>query len=100
RMRNEDISALFPQIPAGTPVRIINQPYKLALRDGQLLLEVHTPLDEHGMPSTIDRQAAIQQLLAEQTPGFVDLHLDWKKIRDAVFEENGLPTVIGRVGEG
>ncbi|PCD01311.1 L,D-transpeptidase family protein [Halopseudomonas pelagia] len=100
RMRNEDINALFPQIPAGTQVRIINQPYKLALRDGQLLLEVHTPLDEHGLPSTIDRQAAIQQLLAEQTPGFVNLHLDWKKIRDAAFEENGLPTVIGRVGEG
>lgn len=98
RMRNEDITRLFPLIPVGTPVRIINQPFKLGLRNGKLLLEVHAPLDEHGMPSTIDRQAAVQQLLAEQAQRFSNLRLDWKRIRDAAFEETGMPTVIGQTG--
>lgn len=97
RMRNEDISALFPLIPAGMTVSIINQPYKLGLRDGRLLLEVHTPLDEHGLPSIIDRQAAIQQLLIEQASRLADLQLDWRSIRDAAFEETGMPVVIGQV---
>ncbi|WP_040640885.1 L,D-transpeptidase family protein [Halopseudomonas pelagia] len=96
RMRNEDVAALFPLIPIGTPVRIVNQPYKLGLRNDELLIEVHTPLDEHGMPSTIDRQAAVQQLLAEEAERFIDLRLDWNRIRDAVFEESGMPTAIGQ----
>lgn len=98
RMRNEDITRLFPLIPVGTPVRIINQPFKLGLRNGELLLEVHTPLDEHGLPSTLDRQAAVQQLLAERADRFSELRLDWKRIRDAAFEETGMPTVIGQLG--
>lgn len=96
RMRNQDITELFPAIPIGTPVRIINQPFKLGLHRGALLLEVHTPLDEHGMPSTIDRQAAIQQLLADNPEWTDDLRLDWSSIRDAAFEENGMPQVIGQ----
>jgi len=95
RMRNEDITALFPQIPIGTPVSIINQPFKLGRKDGDLYLEVHAPLDEHGLPSTLDRQAAIQQLLSEQQESLAGYRLDWAVIRDAVFAEEGVPVRIG-----
>lgn len=96
RMRNEDITSLFPQIPVNTPVRIVNQPFKLG-RDanGDLYLEVHTPLDEHGMPSTLDRQAAVQQLLEQRSDVVDAVHLDWQAIRDAVFAEEGIPVLIG-----
>jgi len=39
RLYPEDIKALFAQVPRETPVRIVNQPYKAAWHDGQLLLE-------------------------------------------------------------
>lgn len=97
RMRNEDITRLFPQIPVNTPVRIVNQPFKLGLdASGNLYLEVHTPLDEHGMPSTLDRQAAVQELLEQRNDEVAGVHLDWQAIRDVVFAEEGIPVLIGR----
>ena len=95
RMRNEDITRLFPQVPVNTEVRIINQPYKIGERDGELLLEVHTPLDEHGLPSALDRQAAIQELLDERAELVRHYRLDWTAIRDTVYAEEGIPRVIG-----
>lgn len=95
RMRNEDITELFPHIPVGTPVRIVNQPFKLGLDAGRLYLEVHTPLDEHGFPSTLDRQSAIQALLEEHTDMLEGMRLDWQRIRDTVYAEEGVPVVIG-----
>lgn len=95
RMRNEDITQLFPQVPVSTEVRIINQPFKLGEGGGELLLEVHTPLDEHGLPSALDRQGAIQDLLQERADLVRNYRLDWTAIRDAVYAEEGVPRVIG-----
>lgn len=96
RMRNEDVTELFPMIPVGTPVTIVNQPFKLGLSGDQLYLEVHTALDEHGMPSTLDRQAAVQALLAERRQILGEVALDWGRIRDVVFAEEGVPVAIGQ----
>ncbi|MFA5677656.1 MAG: L,D-transpeptidase family protein [Pseudomonas sp.] len=95
RMNNQDVTALFPQVPVGTPVTIVNQPYKLGVHDNKLYLEVHTPLDEHGLPSVLDKQEAIQQLLSERSEWVSGFRLDWQKIRDLVFAEEGIPGVIG-----
>lgn len=40
RLYPEDIEALFPIVPRGTPVRIVNQPYKLAWHRGELFTEI------------------------------------------------------------
>lgn len=95
RMNNQDVTELFPQVPVGTQVTIVNQPYKLGVQDNKLYLEVHTPLDEHGLPSALDKQAAIQQLLRERSDLVNGFRLDWQKIRDLVFAEEGIPGVIG-----
>lgn len=45
RMNPWDIEWLFPQVPQGTPVRIINQPLKQTVEpDGSMYVEVHQPL--------------------------------------------------------
>jgi L,D-transpeptidase ErfK/SrfK len=46
RLYPEDIARLFPEVPVGTPVHIINEPYLAGWRDGQLYLEAHQPLAE------------------------------------------------------
>lgn len=46
RMFPEDIEALFEEVPIGTPVRIVNQPYKLGWTNEGFYLEAHPPLDE------------------------------------------------------
>lgn len=95
RLRNDDISALFPQVPVGTKVTIVNQPYKLGIHEGDLYLEVHTPLDEDGRPSSLDRQAAIQSLLDSKPELTQQFRLDWRQIRDIVYAEEGIPQRIG-----
>ena len=45
RMNPWDIEWLFPQVPQGTTVRVINQPLKQTVEpDGSLYVEVHQPL--------------------------------------------------------
>jgi L,D-transpeptidase ErfK/SrfK len=44
RMFPEDIEALYKSVPAGTPVTIVNQPYKLGWTSDGLYLEAHLPM--------------------------------------------------------
>ena len=46
RLYPEDIARLFPEVPEGTTVTIVNQPYLAGWRNGQLYLEAHPPLAE------------------------------------------------------
>lgn len=53
RLYPEDIAELFQKVKVGTPVNIINKPYKIGGADGVLYLEAHPPLsavtrDEYG----------------------------------------------------
>jgi hypothetical protein len=54
RMYPEDIELLFPEIPVGEKVRIINEPLKVAHVDGELLMEVHPPVDAEGQTAAVD----------------------------------------------
>src|SRR5690606_172459 len=48
RMYPEDIEHLFPLVPVGTKVTLLNEPVKVAFVEGELLLEVHPPVDSEG----------------------------------------------------
>lgn len=47
RLYPDDIESLFPLVPKGTPVRIINQPFKAGWREDELYIEAHAPLREN-----------------------------------------------------
>lgn len=59
RMYPEDIEKLFPEVPVGTPVHIVNQSMKAGWFAGQLYMEFHPPLEEH--------QKSLEDLIAEAT---------------------------------
>lgn len=44
-MYPEDLATLFPMVPVGTRVSVIDEPVKMAFAGGELLLEVHPALD-------------------------------------------------------
>jgi L,D-transpeptidase ErfK/SrfK len=46
RMFPADVEALFSMVDPGTPVTIVNQPYKMGWGEGGLYLEAHAPLAE------------------------------------------------------
>jgi L,D-transpeptidase ErfK/SrfK len=47
RLYPEDIATLFPQLPVGTRVTVVNQPLLSRLQDGQLYLQSFPPHEEH-----------------------------------------------------
>ncbi len=93
RMYPEDIEALFPLVPVGTKVRIINEPVKVAFVNGELLLEVHPPVDAEGQ--TIEPNLELFSGLLDQALGPTTAAVHWDFARQTMKAATGLPTVVG-----
>jgi L,D-transpeptidase ErfK/SrfK len=92
RMLPEDIATLFPQIPVGTPVTIVNQPVKAGWYGGKLYIEVHPPLEEYRN----DRGAIVQEAMiaVNDATSRRSAKLDSKAIEAEIDRQTGLPLVI------
>ena len=93
RMYPEDVEALFPTVPVGTKVFIVNEPVKVAFVDGELLLEVHPPIDGEGQ--TIEPNLDQFSQLLDQALGPTTAAVHWDFARETMQVANGLPTVVG-----
>jgi L,D-transpeptidase ErfK/SrfK len=97
RMYPDDVAALFPLIPVGTPVRLINEPVKVAWVDGELLLEAHPPVDAQGQsfePEIEEFSALLKAAVCDQT---VAIH--WDYARDVLQKANGVIATVGLEAE-
>ena len=47
RLYPEDIATLFPQLPVGTKVTVVNQPLLFKAQDGQFYVQSYPPHEEH-----------------------------------------------------
>lgn len=91
RLYPEDIETLFREVPKGTPVRIIDQPYKAGWRDGVLYFESHPVL--HGKPVR-NFTPAVRAILAA-TAGR-RARIDWDKVQQVAEDAHGIPTPVSR----
>ena len=89
RLYPEDIKRLFKSTPLKTPVNIVNQPYLVGHRSGNIYLEVHTPFEETGTAELEKAYAKLRNF--EKKSGHV---LDWKKVKEVVAEARGIPVPI------
>jgi len=87
RMYPEDIEALFPKVDKGTPVRIVNQPYKVGWRGDQLFLEVN--LAEGQLPQPA------RQVIPADIAGASGVMVDWNEVERALQDNAGLPRLVG-----
>lgn len=93
RMLNHNVLELAELVPVGTPVRIINEPFKIGVGDGHYFLEVHAPLEDNGKLSVVDKHASIlSTLLAHEDIG----ELDWEMLREVALAQDGLPVEIAK----
>lgn len=90
RMNPEDIEWLFPQVPIGLPVHIVNQPLLLGTADGVLYLEAHPPLEEDKVRRTDWLLREIENYVARH-PG---VQVDYERAGDIVREQRGYPIAI------
>jgi L,D-transpeptidase ErfK/SrfK len=93
RMFPEDIEWLFPEIAVDTPVRIVNEPYKLDWLDNVLYLEVHPPLDEDSELLARDL-TAITELYVRVTEGR-PATVDWALVDKVFRERRGVAIPVG-----
>lgn len=93
RMYPEDIAALFPTVPLGTRVYLMNQPVKVAYTAGQLFLEVHPPVDAQGQ-TTQPELAQFEQLL-DRALGKTTAAIDWDYANAALKLADGIPVMVG-----
>jgi len=115
RLYPEDIAELFHKVKVGTPVNIINNPYKIAEADGVLYLEAHPPLstgtrdeygnvaesvDEYGEPinlasdyGTVNFTQVVEMIVA--STGEDEYLIDWGMAKIVSSEAKGIPVAIG-----
>jgi L,D-transpeptidase ErfK/SrfK len=93
RMYPEDVAALFPLIPVGTKVWLINDPVKVAWVDGELLVEAHPPVDDEGQ--SIEPDLGVLSKLLDQALGDNTAAINWDLARATLSAASGIPTVVG-----
>jgi L,D-transpeptidase ErfK/SrfK len=92
RMYPNDVEALYPLIPVGTPVRLINEPIKVAWVDGELLLEAHPPVDTEGQSFEPDIDQFAEMLRAAVGETTVAIH--WDYAREVLQQANGVIATV------
>jgi L,D-transpeptidase ErfK/SrfK len=94
RMYNNNVLEMADMVPVGTPVRIMSEPYKFGVSGGKVYLEAHTPLDESGNPSVVDKHTAVINALLKREDLANSLRINWDEVRDVVAAEDGMPVEI------
>lgn len=89
RLYPEDIEDIFGQVSVGTPVRIVNQPFKAGWESGVLHLEAH-PAHERGSRDLTPMVRAVVEATRDQPSAPVD----WQRALDVAEQRQGLPLPI------
>jgi L,D-transpeptidase ErfK/SrfK len=92
-MYPDDVASLFPLVPVGTPVRLINEPVKVAWIDGELLLEAHPPVDAQGQSFEPELEQFSQLLQAAVGDTTVAIH--WDYAREVLQKADGVIATVG-----
>ena len=98
RMYPENIEALFPRLPIGTPVTVVSQEAKLGWHGDTLFLEAHPNLKQNNELEETGRmsQATVPELAyrVSQAAGKYISKVNWKAVKRAVEERSGIPVPI------
>ena len=98
RLYPKDISRIFAEVPVGTSVRIVNQPFKIGRLHDSLYLEAHPNLEDDPAAKQDPYNVVVNLLIAAL--GDARSEIDWNQIRSAIAVRNGIPVKIGRIFDG
>ena len=95
RMYPEDIKSLFAQVPVGTTVRIINQPYKIGILDDVVYLEAGPFLEEDTQKFDGNLTSVVSMLVSVSKGQKYEV--DWELAKKLIDQRDGIPVKIGRI---
>ena len=90
----EDIERLFPGVAAGTPVYVVNQPYKAGWFNNVLYLQAYPPLVLNGQTYVNTLTPAVQAVTAVM--GDRQVKIDWNAVMQGAIEARGIPVAVSR----
>jgi len=96
RMLNKDVAELFDNIDVGTKVTIVNQPFKIGVKDKIIYLEAHAPLYEQivaNKKANVISEA--KQIINAFLIKYKSSIVDWDKVTQVVEQSSGIPSPIG-----
>lgn len=100
RLYPKDIPVLFDLVAPGTPITVVDQPYKIGWYKNTLFLEV-IPLQqqsdeilEHGQIRTPAPAENIEGDIAAIAGQ--DTNIDWRAVKKALQDRSGMPVPVGR----
>jgi L,D-transpeptidase ErfK/SrfK len=99
RMYPESIKALFPMVPVGTSVTVVDQPVKVGWVEDQLYVEVSPnqdqsiKIEEDGVVKSYEITAEDMKRITKKAGTYAD-KINWTAVRKAVQEHRGYPVVI------
>jgi L,D-transpeptidase ErfK/SrfK len=92
----EDAAELFPILPVGAPVRIINDPYVVGRRYGRLYMAAFEQLTDY--PSMTDplstAVAAVVRLLSDKPDAGRRAEVDWERVISVAQAGSPVPMAI------
>ncbi len=94
RLYPENIEALYENVPVGTPVHIVNQPYKIGWHLDELMLEAHPPLSETNGDTPADMTSAVRAFISATSSG-PPAAIDWDRVYAIARERSGVPEPVG-----
>ena len=89
RMYPEDIAQIFARVPLNTPVRIINEPYKIGWMADTLFLEAHPVLTEDDARAARDLTNLTTLLVGATRSRKVPV--DWEEAAQIFRQARGIP---------
>ena len=92
-MYPEDVAALFPLVPVGTKVSLINDPIKITFLGGDLLLESHPTVDSEG--ASVEPNLELLSRHLERELGSYAVVIHWDFAREALRAATGILTLVG-----
>jgi L,D-transpeptidase ErfK/SrfK len=92
RLYPEDIEKLFAEVPIGTQVRIINQPYKAGWHNGKLYVEAHHPLTEQVKQIGYNYTGLVSEVLSKL--GDDPRKPDWSELQEYSKALTGIPMPV------
>lgn len=94
RMYADDIENLFNNIEIGTKVRVIYEPFKIGVKDGQLYLEAHELFVENYYNINHDDKYDLLEDTVAKINYAASSDIDWKEAKKLINETHGYPVNI------
>lgn len=100
RLYPDDIAALYEKLEVGTPVKIIDQPFKAGWsEDGILYIQAY-PVAGEGADKSYRGRLRMAVEAVESALGELAHRIDRRQLRDAIESQQGELTRLSREGEG